>query len=144
MSQWTRQRFATPRCSLIEEKSSPSASTFEFGVGAFAVAVLPRRSGFDVQCLCAGIGEPFAQIFGDELGTVLSDRRCSGTPFHTMTSASAPITLALDAHRPARISRHSRVDSSIRLRRRTLRFYPPPLSPKLVAPYGGPHASARP
>jgi hypothetical protein len=44
----------------------------------------------------------------------LSDRRCSDTPFHTMTSANAPITLAFDQHRSARISRHSRVDSSTR------------------------------
>jgi hypothetical protein len=30
----------------------------EFRVERFAVAVLPWRAGFDVQCLCAGVGEP--------------------------------------------------------------------------------------
>ena len=43
----------------------------ELGVEAFAVAVLPRRSGFDVQCFCAGIGKPFAQVLGHELGPVV-------------------------------------------------------------------------
>src|ERR1700677_4562712 len=43
----------------------------QLGVEAFAVAVLPRRAGFDVQSLCAGIGEPFAQVFGDELRPVV-------------------------------------------------------------------------
>ena len=44
----------------------------------------------------------------------LSDRRCSGTPFITMTSASAEMTLAVDQRRSARTSRLSRVCSSIR------------------------------
>ncbi len=39
---------------------------------------------------------------------------CSGTPFITITSASASITFALDQRRSGRFSRHSRVDSSIR------------------------------
>ena len=43
----------------------------EFGVEAFAIAVLPRRSGFDVPCLCAGIGEPFAQILATNSGPCL-------------------------------------------------------------------------
>ena len=51
----------------------------------------------------------------------LSDRRCSGTPFDTMTSASAEMTLALDQRRSASTSRLSRVCSSIKLRMRTLR-----------------------
>jgi Transposase len=51
----------------------------------------------------------------------LSERRCSGTPFITMTSASAEMTLALDQRRSARTSRLSRVCSSIRLSSRTLR-----------------------
>ena len=50
----------------------------------------------------------------------LSERICSGTPFQTMTSARAPMTFVLDQQRSARISRHSRVCSSIRFRRRTL------------------------
>ena len=41
--------------------------------------------------------------------------------FKIMTSARAPITLAPLQRRPARIIRHSRVDSSIRFRMRTLR-----------------------
>ena len=91
----------------------------EFRVEAFAAAVFPRRPGFDVQRPCACIRNPFAQVFGDELRT-LSERMCSGTPFRTMTSARAPITLAEDQRRSARISRHSRVYSSIRFRMRTL------------------------
>src|ERR1700749_4464444 len=51
----------------------------------------------------------------------LSDLRCSGTPLVTIPSASPPITFALDQRRSARISKHSRVYSSIRLRMRTLR-----------------------
>jgi hypothetical protein len=66
----------------------------------------------------------FASHFRRSLATnsgPLSDRRCSGTPFITMTSANAPITFAELQRRSARISRHSRVYSSIRLRMRTLR-----------------------
>src|ERR1700723_960482 len=37
----------------------------------------------------------------------LSERRCSGTPFMTITSASAAITRALDQLRSHRIIRHS-------------------------------------
>src|SRR5271170_1042785 len=39
----------------------------------------------------------------------LSERICSGTPFVTMTSASAPITFAELQRRSGRIIRHSRV-----------------------------------
>src|ERR1039458_10350914 len=39
----------------------------------------------------------------------LSERRCSGTPFITITSANAPITFALLHLRSHRIIRHSRV-----------------------------------
>src|SRR5579875_1274319 len=51
----------------------------------------------------------------------LSERRCSGTPFITITSASALMTRDEDQRRSARTSRLSRVCSSIRLSRRTLR-----------------------
>src|SRR5271165_5233409 len=51
----------------------------------------------------------------------LSERRCSGTPFITITSASALMTRDDDHRRCARTSRLSRVCSSIRLRSRTLR-----------------------
>lgn len=34
----------------------------QLAVERFAVAVLPRRTGFDVQCFCASISEPFAQV----------------------------------------------------------------------------------
>lgn len=41
----------------------------QFGVEAFAVAVLPGRAGFDVECLCACVSEPFAQVFSNETPT---------------------------------------------------------------------------
>jgi hypothetical protein len=50
----------------------------------------------------------------------MSDRRCSGTPFITITSASTPMTLDEDHRRSALTIRHSRLHSSIRLRMRTL------------------------
>src|SRR6202042_1278519 len=34
-------------------------------VEALAVPVLPRTAGFDIERLCAGIGQPFPQILGD-------------------------------------------------------------------------------
>src|ERR1700677_3452115 len=43
----------------------------EFRVERFAVAVLPWRAGFDVQCLCADVGEPLTQVFRHELGTII-------------------------------------------------------------------------
>jgi hypothetical protein len=43
----------------------------QLGVEAFPVAVLPGRAGFEVQSLCAGIGESSAQVFGDELRPVV-------------------------------------------------------------------------
>jgi hypothetical protein len=64
----------------------------EFRVERLALAVLPRRAGFDVECLCAGVGEPFPRSFATNSGP-LSERRCSGTPFITMISANAAITL---------------------------------------------------
>src|ERR1700733_8866807 len=51
----------------------------------------------------------------------LSERRCSGTPFITITSASTAITRLLDQLRSHRIIRDSRVWSSIRISIRTVR-----------------------
>ena len=39
----------------------------EFRVERFAVAVLPRRTGFDVQCFGARVAQLLAQVFGHEL-----------------------------------------------------------------------------
>lgn len=56
------------------------------------------------------------------MGTpVLSERRCSGTPRITITSANAEITFALDQLRSQRIDKHSRVYSSIKFKIRTVR-----------------------
>ena len=51
----------------------------------------------------------FAPVFASHLrrslatnSGPLSDRRCSGTPFITITSARAPMILALDQRRSAR------------------------------------------
>ena len=62
----------------------------------------------------------FSSAFPSRVST-LSERRCSGTPFITITSASAEMTLELDQRRSARTSRLSRVCSSSRFRMRTLR-----------------------
>src|ERR1700740_536009 len=43
----------------------------ELGVETLAVAVLPWRAGFDVQCFGARVCKPFAQVFRDELGAVV-------------------------------------------------------------------------
>jgi hypothetical protein len=50
----------------------------------------------------------------------LSERRCSGTPFTTITSARASITFAELHLRSGRIIRHSLLCSSIRFSIRTV------------------------
>ncbi len=86
----------------------------EFGVERFAVAVLPWEPGSMYSVFAPVSASHLRRSLATNSGP-LPDRRCSGTPFSTMTSASAPITFVLDQRRSARISRHSRVDSSIRL-----------------------------
>ena len=51
----------------------------------------------------------------------LSERRCSGTPLITITSANTEITFALLHLRSHRIIRHSLLCSSIRFNIRTVR-----------------------
>ena len=43
----------------------------ELSVEAFAVAVLPWASGFDVECLRSDIGEPFAYDLGGHLRPIV-------------------------------------------------------------------------
>src|SRR6516164_6632781 len=43
----------------------------QLAVERFAVAVLPRRSGFDVECLRAGVDQPLTQVFGYELRPIV-------------------------------------------------------------------------
>src|ERR1700757_29386 len=75
----------------------------QLAVERFAVAVLPRRAGFDVQCFCASISAShLRRSFATNSGP-LSERRCSGIPRITITSARAPITLAELQRRSARI-----------------------------------------
>ncbi len=56
-------------------------------VEVLAVAVLPGRAGFDIQCLCSFVRQLFAQVFWPRTQDPLSERMCSGTPFQTMTLA---------------------------------------------------------
>ena len=60
-----------------------------------------RRAGFDIEHLCARLGQPFPQILATNSGP-LSERICYGTPFMTITSANASITFALLHHRSGR------------------------------------------
>src|SRR5271156_2940021 len=51
-------------------------------VEALAVAVLPRRAGFDVHRLCSCIRQPFAQVMGYELGPVIRAKMLRHTLDH--------------------------------------------------------------
>ncbi len=57
----------------------------QFRVEAFAVAVLPWRARFDVQCFSSSCGQPVARSLAAN-SEPLSDRRCSGAPFMTIAS----------------------------------------------------------
>jgi hypothetical protein len=60
------------------------------------------------------------QPLGHELRAIVRTKMLRHA-LSTITSASAPITLALDQLRSQRISRHARVYSSIRFKIRTVR-----------------------
>jgi hypothetical protein len=91
----------------------------EFRVERFAVAVLPRRAWFDVQGLRARTGEPFPQVLGHELRTVVQAQMLRyDLRYHDIGQRRDHYGEL--QRRSAWISRHSRVYSSIRLRMRTL------------------------
>jgi hypothetical protein len=72
-SGWMLNRFVNNSISNVSVDSRDSAGhpieelISEFGFERFAVAVLPWRAGFDVQCFGSRVLQPFAQILRDEL-----------------------------------------------------------------------------
>src|ERR1700722_12630539 len=49
----------------------------QLGVEAFPVAALPGTAGFDIECLCARIGEPLAQVTSQNSGHGLWNSRAA-------------------------------------------------------------------
>src|ERR1700678_1997344 len=75
----------------------------------------------------------FAPVFASHLRSSmatnsgpLSDRKCSGTPFSTMMSAGAEMTLDEDQRRSARTIRHSRVSADLEAKERRMLPHQPP------------------
>ncbi len=70
------------------EDFSVEAFVAQLAVEGFAVAVLPRTSGFDVERLGAKLCEQLRTIFA-VITAPSSERMCSGTPRSSITSAAA-------------------------------------------------------
>jgi hypothetical protein len=84
----------------------------QLAVEAFAVTVFPGTPRFDVQRSRPQTGQPLPQLPSHEL-RALSERRCSGMPFSSITSPRVSITSWPPSLRATRIARDSRVYSSI-------------------------------
>lgn len=111
MLSWTRQISASTRSSFFEYKVSPLRNSSL----SFHNAVLTCRSQVIYNFFVPAFASHFRRSLPTNSGS-LSDLTSCRTPFITIASADAPITLALDRRRFAHTIRHSRVYSSIKLR----------------------------
>lgn len=76
---WCCSRFSTLSQNLHFVQGVENLAVEEFfahlGVEAIAVAVFPRRAGFDIEHGSAGTGQPFAKFLGHELRAVAQRER---------------------------------------------------------------------